>query len=133
MAQEMTMSFDGGMRVTAHYKDFAIATDQAVDDGGDASAPQPYDLFLASLATCAAFYVLRFCQQRDLPTDGIRVTQTWQREEGSKRMARIALRVEVPESFPTKYHQAVVRAADQCSVKKTLVDPPEITTELVVS
>jgi len=129
----MTMSFDGGMRVTAHYDGFDIATDQAVDDGGDASAPQPYDLFLASLATCAAFYVLRFCQKRDLSTDGIRVIQTWQRVEGSKRMARISLRVEVPESFPAKYHQAVVRAADQCSVKKTLMDPPEITTELAVS
>jgi ribosomal protein S12 methylthiotransferase accessory factor len=133
MSQEMTMSFDGGMRVTAHYGGFAIATDQAVDDGGDASAPQPYDLFLASLATCAAFYVLRFCQKRDLSTDGIRVVQSWQREEGSKRMARIALRIEVPDTFPAKYHQAVVRAADQCSVKKTLVDPPEITTDLVTT
>jgi len=131
MSQQMTMSFDGGMRVTAHYDGFAIATDQAVDDGGDASAPQPYDLFLASLATCAAFYVLRFCQKRDLSTDGIRVVQTWRREEGSKRMAQIALRIEVPDTFPAKYHQAVVRAADQCSVKKTLVDPPEITTDLV--
>ncbi len=133
MSQQMTMSFNGGMRVTAHYDGFEIATDQAVDDGGGASAPQPYDLFLASLATCAAFYVLRFCQMRDLSTDGILVTQTWQRVEGSKKMARISLRIEVPESFPAKYHQAVVRAADQCSVKKTLMDPPEITTELVVS
>jgi ribosomal protein S12 methylthiotransferase accessory factor len=133
MSQEMTVSFAGGLRVTAHYDGFEIATDQAVDDGGDGSAPQPYDLFLASLATCAGFYVLRFCQKRDLPTDGIRVVQSWEREEGSKRMAAIRLRIEVPDGFPDKYRKPLARAADQCSVKRTLTDPPEITTEIVTT
>jgi ribosomal protein S12 methylthiotransferase accessory factor len=133
MSQEMTVSFAGGLRVTAHYDGFEIATDQTAEDGGDGSAPQPYDLFLASLATCAGFYVLRFCQKRDLPTDGIRVVQIWEREEGSKRMAAIRLRIEVPHDFPDKYRKPLVRAADQCSVKKTLTDPPEISTELVTT
>ena len=50
---EMTVTFPGGRRVNASYGDFEIATDQSPDHGGDASAPEPFDLFLASLATCA--------------------------------------------------------------------------------
>ena len=71
MSNEMTVRFDGGKRITADYNGFQIATDQAPDSGGDGSAPEPYDLFLASLATCAGIYVLNFCDRRNIPTDGI--------------------------------------------------------------
>ncbi|HSO23567.1 MAG TPA: hypothetical protein VLT81_11690, partial [Chondromyces sp.] len=60
----MTVRFPGGARVEADYNGFEIATDQARDSGGEASAPEPFDLFLASIATCAGIYVLRFCQKR---------------------------------------------------------------------
>ena len=131
MAQEMVVTFPGGVRVNAASDGFEIATDQSTEDGGDGTAPPPYDLFLASLATCAGFYALRFCQKRDLPTEGLRIVQSWQREEGSKRLARITLQIEPPVGFPDKYVQALVRSAEQCAVKKTLADPPEIVTEVV--
>ena len=129
MSAEMTVSFPGGKRVTAHYDGFDIATDQAADSGGDATAPEPFDYFLAALATCAGYYVLKFCSSRDIPTDGISLHQSWQRDDG--RLARIAIRILVPDTFPAKYHKALVRAANTCSVKKTMLDPPEITTEVV--
>jgi ribosomal protein S12 methylthiotransferase accessory factor len=132
MSAEMTVTFGGGKRVTAHYDGFDIATDQGVDSGGGATAPEPFDYFLASLATCAGYYVLKFCEGREIPTDGITVHQSWQRGEGN-RLERIAIRIQVPEDFPAKYHKALVRAANTCSVKKTILDPPEITTEVAVS
>jgi len=132
MSQRMIVSFPGGKRVTANYDGFDIATDQDRDSGGEASAPQPYDLFLASLATCAGYYVLKFCLTRKLATDGIEVVQSWEREAEGKRICRIRLEIRVPGAFPTKYYRALVRAADQCSVKKTIQNPPEIITETVV-
>ena len=126
MSDSMRLEFPGGLRVTAHYEGFQIATDQATDDGGDGSAPQPYDLFLASLATCAGFYVLRFCQKRDLATSGLEVVQRWRRDEKTRRLEEVRVEITLPEGFPEKYRGAVVRAAEQCSVKKTLADPPDI-------
>ena len=131
MSAEMTVSFPGGKKVTAHYDGFDIATDQGVDSGGDATAPEPFDYFLASLATCAGYYVLKFCSSRDISTDGITVHQSWQRGEGN-RLERISIRIQVPPDFPAKYHKALVRAANTCSVKKTIQDPPEITTDVAV-
>ena len=132
MSTEMKVTFPGGKKVTAHYDGFEIATDQGVDSGGEGAAPEPFDYFLASLATCAAYYVMKFCEGRSIPTDGITVHQRWERNEEKKRLERISIRIEVPPEFPAKYHKALVRAADSCTVKKTLADPPEITTETVV-
>ena len=129
----MTVSFPGGKRVNASYDGFEIATDQAVDSGGDASAPEPFDLFLASIATCAGIYVLSFCQKRNIPYHGISLTQSWEREEKTNRLAAVRFSIEVPADFPGKYHKALVRAASQCSVKKTLENPPEFTVETIVN
>jgi ribosomal protein S12 methylthiotransferase accessory factor len=123
MAQEMTVTLAGGKRVNVRYDGFEIATDQSRDNGGEASAPEPFDLFLASLATCAGAYVAGFCGKRDIPTDGIRLVQRWERDaEG--RLVTIRLEVQVPPSFPQRYRDAVVRAAELCAVKRVLERPP---------
>lgn len=129
----MTVRFPGGARVAAAYNGFEIATDQALDSGGEASAPEPFDLFLASIATCAGIYVLRFCQKRNIPHEGIRLVQSWERDEKTKRLTTIRVAIEVPPAFPAKYHDALVRAANQCAVKKTIESPPDFVVETVVS
>ena len=118
---EMTIDFPGGSRVDAHFGPFTVATDQPPE----ASAPSPFAMFLASIGTCAGIYVLGFCQRRGLPTDGLRITQTT--HAGADGMVdRIDLDVQLPAEFPEKYREAVVRAADQCTVKKHLLRPPTI-------
>ena len=131
MANQMTVTFPGGRRVNASYGGFEIATDQSVKYGGDASAPEPFDLFLASLATCAGAYVAGFCGKRDIAADGLRLVQRWERDRDG-RLARVTIRIEVPASFPEKYHEALVRAANQCAVKKVLDNPPEFVVETTV-
>lgn len=121
--QQMVVTFPGGKRVDALYDGFHIETDQNPRYGGDGTAPEPYDLFLASLATCAGIYVLGFCERRDLPTDGLRLVQRWFRDPKG-RLETIALDIQLPEGFPEKYKAAVIRAAQQCTVKKTLENPP---------
>ena len=127
----MKVSFPGGKRVNASYDGFEIATDQAVDSGGEGTSPEPFDYFLASLATCAGIYVLGFCQKRDIPHEGISLTQSWDREEKTKRLAAVRISIEVPAEFPDKYRDALVRVANQCTVKKTLENPPEFVVETV--
>jgi ribosomal protein S12 methylthiotransferase accessory factor len=131
--KSMTVCFPGGARVDAGYNGFEIATDQARDAGGEASAPEPFALFLASIATCAGIYVLRFCEKRNIPREGIRLVQSWERDEQTKRLTTIRIAIEVPPEFPDKYHEALVRAANQCAVKKTIESPPDFVVETVVS
>jgi len=128
---EMTISFPGGQRVDATFGSFTVKTDQPPHGGGEASAPTPFATFLASIGTCAGIYVLGFCRQRDLPTDGIRIVQNLKVDPATGMVADIHLAIHVPASFPTKYHAALIRSAEQCAVKKHLETPPRIVAETV--
>lgn len=122
----MEITFPGGVRVNAQHKGFEIATDQPEQNGGENSAPSPFDLFLVSLGTCAGFFALRFCQQRDLPTEGMRLSLAAEHNPETKRLDRVEITLNLPDGFPAKYRPAIIRATDQCAVKKALDDPPEI-------
>jgi putative redox protein len=128
----MTVGFPGGKRVNASFNGFEIRTDQCVDSGGEGSAPEPYDYFLASLATCAGIYVLGFCQKRNIPYEGISLTQSWCREEKTNRLKDVRISIEVPSDFPEKYRDTLIRVANQCTVKKTLDNPPKFVVETEV-
>lgn len=122
----MEITFPGGVQVNAQYKGFEVATDQPAINGGQNTAPSPFDLFLASLGTCAGFFALRFCQQRELPTAGMRLTLDSARNAETKHLDRVQITLQLPDGFPEKYRSAIIRATDQCAVKKALLDPPEI-------
>jgi ribosomal protein S12 methylthiotransferase accessory factor len=129
---DMIVTFPGGARVDAQFGQHTIRTDQPVRSGGDDSAPAPFTLFLGSIATCAGIYVLGFCKQRDLPTEGIRLIQHLEVDSRTGMVAKIGLDIEVPPGFPEKYHEALVRAASQCAVKKHLENPPSFDVRTVV-
>ena len=120
----MEVSFPGGMRVEAVHEGFRVATDQPASHGGDGTAPSPFDLFLVSIGTCAGFYALRFCQQRSLDTSGLSLTVTPHEDPKVKRVVRIRIDIALPIQFPERYREAIVRAVEQCSVKRHLLDPP---------
>lgn len=121
---DITFTLGPGTRVDGHTAHYSITTDQPPND----YAPTPFALFLASIGACAAFYVQSFCRQRGIPVQDIRVLQ--HTEAGpSGRVERIRLSVELPSDFPERYRGAVVRAAEQCTVKKHLEHPPKIDIE----
>ena len=116
---EMIIDFPGGSRVDAHFRDHTITTDQPPAD----SAPMPFEVFLASIGTCAGIYVLGFCKQRNLPTEGMRIVQR-NHAAANGMMEKIDLEIQVPPAFPAQYSDALVRSAELCKVKKTLEHPP---------
>ena len=123
---DIQVKFPGGKRVDAVLGDRVVHTDQSVAGGGEASAPEPFQLFLASLATCAGIYVLGFCQSRGLPTEGLSLVQRHTYDDATRRLTRVALEVVLPPGFPDKYRNAVIQAAEGCKVKKLLAASPEI-------
>jgi ribosomal protein S12 methylthiotransferase accessory factor len=126
---EMIIDFPGGSRVDAHFGKFTVATDQPPV----ASAPTPFAVFLSSIGTCAGIYVLGFCQQRGIPADGIRIVQRVFSNPFSHMVDKIDLEIQVPNNFPDKYRDSLIRSAELCAVKKHLENPPafEITTTKV--
>jgi ribosomal protein S12 methylthiotransferase accessory factor len=123
---DVIVSFPGGVRVEAGVGGHSLLTDQPVDAGGEDAAPSPYSMFLASLAACAGFYVVRFCRARGIDPSRIRLRQQVENDPETHTLRRVDIAVELPADFPAKYVPALLRAADQCSVKKAIAAQPEI-------
>mgnify|MGYP000969624555 CR=1 FL=1 len=128
---ELVIDFPGGARVDAHFGPYTVKTDQPPMGGGEGSAPTPFQVFLSSIGTCAGIYVLGFCKQRGLPTDGIRIVQRIHNNPQSGMIEKIDLEIQVPPTFPEKYYASLIRSAELCAVKKHLEHPPafEVTTK----
>jgi len=124
---EMIIDFPGGSRVDSHFGPYTVNTDQPPMGGGEGSAPTPFAVFLSSLGTCAGIYVLGFCKQRGLPTDGIRIVQRALGDPIRRGMVgTVQMEIQVPPEFPEKYYDALVRSAEQCAVKKHFEYPPSL-------
>lgn len=122
----MKIVFPGGKEVDAFYKGFTIKTDQALHNGGDGSNPQPFDLFLASIGTCAGSYILSFCDERSISTKNICLFLQTEKNKETKMIDRIRIEIKIPVEFPEKYRKAIIRAAELCAVTKHLKKPPNI-------
>ncbi len=128
----MEITFDGGKVITAHLHGHSIKTDQPVNGGGENSAPSPFDLFLASIGTCAGIYVKSFCDNRKIPTEGIIIVQNVVNDPESGLPTEINLDIQLPVDFPEKYIASVINVAELCKVKKTIMIQPkfQITTSI---
>jgi putative redox protein len=121
----MEITFDGEKVVTAHIDGHIIRTDQPLDNGGGNTAPAPFDLFLASIGTCAGIYVKSFCDKRQISTEGVKIIQSIEYKADNRIPAVIKLDIQLPAGFPEKYRDAVINAAELCLVKKTINSQPE--------
>ena len=116
---DMEIVFPGETRVDAWLAGVHIPT------GGE-DEPSPFDLFLASIGTCAGIKVLRFCQERHIPTTGLNITQRMFYNPDRNMIRKIELIIDLPLNFPMKYYNAVIHVANTCGVKKHLAEPPDI-------
>ena len=120
----MEITFEGGKVVTAHLGEHKIRTDQPANNGGSDSAPSPFDLYMASIGTCAGVYVKSFCDNRKIPTDNIKLIQKSEYDEETGLPLSITIEIILPPDFPERYRASVISVAELCKVKKSIANPP---------
>ena len=133
MSTEIEVSFPGNLKVEARIGEFIIPTDQPEKAGGDGSAATPFNLFAASIATCAGFFAIKFCRTRDIATDGMKLKMNYDWDKEKKRYAKMTMQLTLPDNFPAKYQTPLLRALDQCLVMEHIHNPPEFETSIVSS
>jgi putative redox protein len=120
----MEITFDGGKVVSAHTNGHIIQTDQPEENGGANTAPAPFDLYLASIGTCAGVYVKSFCDNRKIPTDNMRIIQKTEFDSETGLPVDITIDIKLPPDFPDKYKASLIHVAELCKVKKSIAKPP---------
>lgn len=125
---DIMVTFPGNKKVDATTRGFTVHSDQPISNGGENSALSPFEFFAASLATCAGFYVQEFMVGRSLPMDDVAVTFHGERDRETHMYRKFTVNVLLPDTFPEKYKNAILKTVDACAVKKHLYDPPEFET-----
>ena len=64
--------------------------------------------------------------------EGIKILEKISTNPETGMTEEIAIKIQVPESFPAKYYDALIRSADQCAVKKHIEKPPKFNVYTVV-
>ena len=124
MEKRISVTFPGKKRVNAVLGDFTVETDQSVRGGGDGAAPQPFDLFFVSLATCAGISALDYAQERGLPTEGLDIALVATKHPREPRYDRVRIEVTLPDGFPEAHVQPLLDDVNDCSVKRHVLQPP---------
>ena len=123
--------FPGGKRVDAVVGTHVIRTDQPVSAGGEDTAPAPFDLFLASLGTCAGMNLVYFFERRGLSPKGARLVMKMELDAEGYMVVKITTEVHLPPDFPPEFRERLLRAVDACYVKKHVLHPPAFETKLM--
>ncbi len=124
------VNFPDNKKVDVVFENFKIKTDQSVKNGGDETAPEPFTLFLSSLAACAGIYAKSFCDTRNLSTENMKLFLDVSFKKGQVHMEEISIRLHVDSNFPEKYIKPIIKAMEGCAVKNQL--HPDIRTDTSV-
>jgi len=122
---ELVVTFPGGKKVDAALGEFVVRTDQPAQGGGEGTAPTPFAYCLAAMGTCAGIYILGYLQARGLPFEGVKIVQSHEVDPKTGALAKVSMRIVVPESIDPKHHAPMIRAAKLCAVKKMIENQPE--------
>lgn len=126
----MRVEHRGGDQFDISVRGHIITVDQPVKDGGDDTAPTPTELFVASLASCVAFYARRYLARHNLPTEGLAVEATFDMGSRPARVAGITLRVILPDGVPAERRDPLLAVATHCTVHNSLESTPDVSITL---
>ena len=130
-AEMMDVRFVAGEAYEVAVRGHTITVDQPADAGGGDSAATPTELFVASLATCVAFYTGRYLTRHGYTRDGLGVSVAFDMaDDRPARVAAVRLTVRVPADVPADRRPALQAVASHCTVHNTLTVPPDVTVDL---
>lgn len=127
---KITVSLLDKQKMEAHFDGYTVPSDQPLDNNGEASAPGPFDYFLASSALCAGYFVKAYCAGRNISTEGILITQDNTKDPINKYKHTFHIKVQVPEHFSKKDRDGILRSVQSCSVKKAILEVPDFQVEI---
>jgi putative redox protein len=130
-AQGMEVRFVAGEVYEVTVRGHRLVVDQPAGAGGQDSAPTPTELFVASLATCVAFYAGRFLTRHGYSRDGLAMSVGYEMAgDRPARVSAINLAVRVPAGLPPERWAALRAVVSHCTVHDSLAVPSSVTIDL---
>lgn len=114
------ISTESGLRHSIEIGEHLLHTDVPESFGGNASGPEPHDLFDAALGACKALTLMLYAKQRSLPLESLDVRVA--RDDSQERQGtyRLAVELDLHGELDDEQRQQLLRIADKCPIHKLM-------------
>ena len=122
MSVAISGRYAGGLKVDLLHEPSGTAwrTAAPVDNQGDGSSFSPTDMASAALAACMVTLIAIVGERDGLNLDGLAFRLEKQMQSSPRRIAKIAVRLEMPAGLDEKMRSKLERAALTCPVHASL-------------
>ena len=94
----LSVSYGGGKRFMAEVRGHRIESDQREKGGGQDSAPEPFDIFVASHAMCMMLFAQIFLERNELSTEGLSLEVEYEMADHPRRLGKVHGILHVPNA-----------------------------------
>src|SRR5262245_35103444 len=116
-----------------------VLADEPIEAGGMDAGPNPYELLLAALGTCASITVRLYAERNQWPFQGVRVrlahSRVREQDAGSENTKGMVERIDREISFAGDLshlqQQRLLEIANKCPVHRTLTSSLQIHTSII--
>ncbi|MDX1765302.1 MAG: OsmC family protein [bacterium] len=127
----MEVRLEEKYRFVADARGHQVIVDQPVSGGGSDQGMSPVELFVASLASCVAYYAANYLERHKMPSSGLRVAAEWEFEKKPYRISKIRLTLHTPHGFPKDQQEKLLAVSKGCTVHHTLIHEPALEYEII--
>ena len=127
---KLTATYLGGTRHDIISGVHRVVTDQPIEAGGQGAGMSPVELFVGSLAGCVGYFVGRYCDRHQIPTEGLNVEAEWTMFEQPHRVGQITLAVHLPHPVTAAHKERLLKVAHGCTVHQSIAMSPRVAIEL---
>lgn len=111
--------FAGNKKINVEAEGFTINVDLPKNNGGDATAPNPFVLMLSSLLACSAYHLLFFVEKLGLNREDFHM-ELIPELDANGDMQKALIKIFVPDTFPKEREASLIGSVSTCKVGKHL-------------
>jgi putative redox protein len=117
---KITTLYKGDMLFESKIGNHSVIIDVPDVMGGSDRAPQPPQLFIASLGSCIGAFVAQYCEKNGIDDTGMTVDISFEKVADPTRLVNLKAQVLLPNGDCSKRVKAVERVAAHCPVHATI-------------
>jgi putative redox protein len=127
----LSIRHEGGLCFSVQVRGHRLLIDMPKDSKGEDRGPSPADLLTAALGACMGMHMVLYCQTAGMNSQGMEISLVYNlvEEKGRRRIQVVTGDITLPED-PGPRKAALLRASENCIIRNTLKNPPDIDLEI---
>lgn len=132
MGIELRKSDSGTFRQTIRIRQHTLYADIAESIGGNGSAPDPHDLYDASLAACKAITVMMYAKNKNIPLEYVDLDLERDGAQEAKGLYILKVKLKFFGKLTEPDKQKLAEIAGKCPIHKLMMhSETQIITEVI--